>query len=323
FINRQTRIAKRRETGAGKLGKSKLMIPGEFDYRRPATKSEALEMLAEGGDSARPIAGGHSLIPMMKLRMAAPALLIDIRRLQELRGIKIGGDICIGTAVTQHELIASEELAQACPIIRETALLIADPQIRYLGTLGGNVGNGDPGNDMPGLMQCLDATYILENSSGVREVKARDFYQGAYFTQLEAGEIISGIRFKRPACGHGFSYQKLKRKVGDYAMAAAAVIVEISDDTVKAASIGLTNLADTPLYASDAADALVGKKLDSNTVSAAVRAVEAIVTPAGDSRCPADYRIKMAGVMVRRALETAASRADTSKAKGIFGWLKS
>lgn len=161
------------------------MIPASFDYHRPQSKVKALELLGQTRGNGRILAGGHSLIPMMKLRLAAPGHLIDISHIHELKGIAIrGAKIEIGAMTTQHELIASPELADACPVIREAAQQVADPQVRYCGTLGGNIGNGDPGNDMPGLMQCLDATYVLESTKGVREVPARSFYLGAFSTAL-------------------------------------------------------------------------------------------------------------------------------------------
>jgi len=307
------------------------MIPADFDYHRPDSKAQALRLLGAAGSEGRILAGGHSLIPMMKLRMAKPAQIIDISRIGELRGIVIrASEIEIGAMTTQHELIVSESLAQACPIIRETAKQIADPQVRYLGTLGGNVGNGDPGNDMPGLMQCLDATYVVESTKGVREVAARSFYQGAYFTALGEGELLTKIRFPIPPKGHGYAYKKLKRKVGDYATAAAAVVLEMSGGKVRRASIALTNVADTPLYAKDAVDRIAGTSLEPAVIDAAVAAAEAIARPSADGRGSAEYRTKMAGVMVRRALMEAAARSgeaeDTpapEKKGGIFGWLKS
>ncbi len=306
------------------------MIPGQFDYKRPATKAEALQMLADAGDDGRPLAGGHSLIPMMKLRMAAPTTLIDVGKVDDLRGIAISEtSVTIGASTTQHELIASSELHAACPIIRETALLIADPQVRYCGTIGGNVGNGDPGNDMPGLMQCLDAVLILESTEGTRQVAAREYYQGAYFTSLQPGEMITEISFQTPVSGHGYAYTKLKRKVGDYATAAAAVLLEMTGGTVRGASIALTNVADTPLYANDAVEAITGTGLEAADVDAAVRAAEAITDPTEDGRGSAAYRTAMAGIMVRRGLETAKERAgeagprgDNGNEGGVFGWLK-
>lgn len=298
------------------------MIPGEFIYKRPDTKSEALAMLANMEAEVRPLSGGHSLLPMMKLRMSVPDILVDISGLNELKGISIGKEIEIGAVVTQHEMIESEDLFKACPIIRETAQLIADPQIRYCGTLGGNVGNGDPGNDMPGLMQCLGAVYVLESENGKREVAARDYYQGAYFTAAKPGEIVTKIRFKTPNKGHGFAYQKLKRKVGDYATAAAAVILEIVKGEVKYASIALTNVADTPLYAAQASQLITGTTLSDADIKAAAAAARTIAAPTADGRGTVEYKTAMAGVMVTRALELAKSRAGEAKKGGALAWLK-
>ncbi|MGH6881554.1 FAD binding domain-containing protein [Hypericibacter sp.] len=287
------------------------MIPGSFAYHRPKSAQEAVTLLSQLGDEARPLAGGHSLIPMMKLRLAKPTHLVDLGRIGDLKFIKDeGGVIAIGAMTTQHELIASDRVSKAIPILREAALMIADPQVRYQGTLGGNVANGDPGNDMPALMQCLDATYHLLGKGGERKVKARDFYQGAYFTSLEPGEILTAVRIPVPAAGHGYAYEKLKRKVGDYATAAAAVLITMQGGTCKSASIGLTNLSETPLYAADAAAALVGSDLGTAALDKAVTSAEAQVAPASDGRGPAEYRRKMAGVMLRRAVLRALSRAS-------------
>ncbi|AKI01824.1 carbon monoxide dehydrogenase, medium subunit [Hoeflea sp. IMCC20628] len=286
------------------------MIPGAFDYHRPATVEDAVGLLAKLGEEASILAGGHSLIPLMKTRLASPEHLIDLSGIGNLKGITVeGGDIVIGAMTTQFELITSNELERHIPIIAETSRLIADPQIRYKGTFGGNVANGDPGNDMPALMMCLGATYSVSGPNGSREIAARDFYQGAYYTSLEHGEILTAVRIPIPAADHGYAYEKLKRKVGDYATAAAAVVITMAGGKCTNASIGLTNVSETPLWASDAAALLVGSGLDKATVNAAVAAAEAITNPASDMRGPAEYRTKMAGVMVRRALERAQSRA--------------
>ncbi|MEP0233678.1 xanthine dehydrogenase family protein subunit M [Roseibium sp.] len=286
------------------------MIPGEFIYHRPSSVAEAVALLASHGDEARPLAGGHSLIPMMKLRMAAPEHLIDLSGVADLKGIQeVGDTIVIGAMTTQHELVNSDLLIAKLPIIRETSLMIADPQIRYMGTIGGNVANGDPGNDMPGLMQCLNAVYVLAGPDGEREVAARDFYEAAYFTALAPEELVTAVKIPTPPAGHGFAYEKLKRKVGDYATAAAAVLVTMSGDTVSSCSVALTNVADTPLYAAEASEILNGSALDADTVKRAVAAAEAITMPAADGRGPAEYRTKMAGVMLERALARAAERA--------------
>ena len=286
------------------------VIPASFEYHRPTSIKDAVGLLAKFGDEGRALAGGHSLIPMMKLRLASPAHLIDLAGVAELKGTRTdGNDIVIGAMVTQHELAGSELVAGKIPLLRETSLQIADPQVRYLGTLGGNVANGDPGNDMPAVMLCLNATYQVMGKGGERRVAARDFYQGAYFTALESGDVLTAIRIPIPPAGHGYAYEKLKRKIGDYATAAAAVVLTMSGGKVASCSIGLTNVAETPLWAQEAGKILAGSALDAATVKKAVAAAEAITSPAADARGPAHYRSKMAGVMLTRALARAKSRA--------------
>ena len=185
------------------------MIPGPFAYHRPTSVKEAVGLLGSLGEDARAIAGGHSLIPMMKLRLARPTHLIDLAGVADLKGFREDGrDIVVGAMTTQHELINSELLAKKIPILRETSLLIADPQVRYVGTVGGNVANGDPGNDLPAVMMCLNAIYHAVGKSGERRIAAREFYQGAYFTSLEPGEIVTAVRIPVPAVGHGYAYRK-------------------------------------------------------------------------------------------------------------------
>jgi carbon-monoxide dehydrogenase medium subunit len=286
------------------------VIPASFEYHRPTSIKEAVGLLAQWGDEGRALAGGHSLIPMMKLRLARPAHLIDLAGVAELKGTRTdGNDIVIGAMVTQHELAGSELVAGKIPLLRETSLQIADPQVRYVGTLGGNVANGDPGNDMPAVMLCLNATYQITGKGGERRVAARDFYQGAYFTALEPGDVLTAVRIPIPPAGHGYAYEKLKRKIGDYATAAAAVVLTMSGGKVASCSIGLTNVAETPLWAQEAGKILAGSALDAATVKKAVAAAEAITSPAADARGPAHYRSKMAGVMLTRALARAKSRA--------------
>jgi len=286
------------------------VIPGAFAYHRPTSVQEAVGLLAKLGDDGRALAGGHSLIPMMKLRLATPGNLVDLAGIPDLKGIRgDGNDVVIGAMTTQHDLIGSDLLAAKAPILRETSLLIADPQVRYMGTLGGNVANGDPGNDMPAVMMCLGATYHVVAKGGERRIAARQFYQAAYITALQAGDVLTAVRIPVPAAGHGYAYEKLKRKVGDYATAAAAVVLTMKGGKVENCSIGLTNVADTPLWAEEAAKILVGSSLDAPTVKRAVAAAEAITSPASDARGPAIYRTKMAGVMLARALARAKSRA--------------
>ncbi len=286
------------------------MIPGPFEYHRPATVADAVKLLADFGDEARPLAGGHSLVPMMKLRLATPGHLVDLHGVAGLKGIRRDGNtIVIGAMTTQAELLASNEIAKSLPIVQEAALLIADPQVRYRGTIGGNVANGDPGNDMPALMMTLDAIYRLEGPTGGRDVAASEFYQGAYFTALEPGEILTAVSIPVPAAGHGYAYEKLKRKVGDYATAAAAVVLTVAGGKVATCAIGLTNLHETPLLAIDAANAVIGTSLDAASLKKAAAAAEAIMSPAADARGPVEYRKHVGGIMVTRALQRAAARA--------------
>jgi carbon-monoxide dehydrogenase medium subunit len=286
------------------------MIPGSFNYHRPASVADAVKLLVDLGEDARPLAGGHSLVPMMKLRLATPAHLIDLHGIAALKGIRRDGqNLVIGAMTTQHDLLASDDVAKAMPILHEAALLIADPQVRYRGTIGGNVANGDPGNDLPALMMTLGASYRLEGPSGTRDVAAADFYQGAYFTALEPGEILTSISVPVPAAGHGYAYEKLKRKVGDYATAAAAVVLTMSGGKVATCSIGLTNVHETPLLAADAAKAVIGTSLDAATLKKAAAAAAAIMAPAADARGPVEYRKHVGGIMVMRALQRAAAVA--------------
>src|SRR5450631_2408259 len=286
------------------------MIPGPFSYHRPATVADAVKLLSSLGDEARPLAGGHSLVPMMKLRLASPEHLVDLHGIAGLKGIRRDGNkIVIGAMTTQHELLASVEVTKSLPILQETAALIADPQVRYMGTIGGNVANGDPGNDMPALMLTLGASYRLEGPAGGRDVAASEFYQGAYFTALEPGEILTSISVPVPAAGHGYAYEKLKRKIGDYATAAAAVVLTMAGGKIASCAIGLTNVGDTPLFAQDACAILIGSALEGAVVDRAVAAAEAIMSPAADARGPIEYRKHVGGIMVTRALTRAASRA--------------
>lgn len=286
------------------------MIPGSFEYYRPGTVDEVISLLAEHGDEGRVVAGGQSLIPMMKLRMAAPSHIIDLQDIAELKGITIGSNsIVIGAMTSQADVMASDELAAACPILREAGSVIADPQVRNKGTIGGNAANGDPGNDIPAIMMCLNATYNVTGPNGARSIAARDFYEAAYFTKLEEGELLVSVEIPAPSPAHGAAYEKLKRKTGDYATAAAAVVLTMNGGTCAAASIALTNVSDVALYAEAASQALVGTSLDEAAIKAACDAAMAITDPVSDMRGSAEYRTAMAGEMTARAIRRAAERA--------------
>ncbi|PRY74143.1 carbon-monoxide dehydrogenase medium subunit [Yoonia maritima] len=284
------------------------MIPAAFDYYRPKGMDEVIALLQEHGDDARVMAGGHSLIPMMKLRMAEVPHLIDLQDIDGLSDISVDqGRITIGAMVTQHDLINHDGLTAAAPILREAALQIADPQVRYMGTVGGNVANGDPGNDMPGLMQCLDAQIHLIGPDGERTVAARDYYEAAYMTDREDDEVLVSVSMDTPQ--GGYAYEKQKRKIGDYATAAAAVQIVKVGGSVKSASVAMTNLSDVPVWSEAACDALVGTACDAAAVKSAVAAMLGDIDPAEDNRGPVAFKRHVAGIILTRAIERAWSRA--------------
>ncbi|MDA9020128.1 xanthine dehydrogenase family protein subunit M [Flavimaricola sp.] len=284
------------------------MIPAAFEYYRPKDMAGVLSILEEHGDDARVMAGGHSLIPMMKLRMADVPHLIDLQDVGGMSDIEIGADtIRIGAMVTQHDIIDNDALAQVAPILREAALQIADPQVRYMGTVGGNVANGDPGNDMPGLMQCLDATFTVVGSDGERDIPAREFYEAAYLTARKDEEVLTAVTI--PAPKGGYAYEKQKRKIGDYATAAAAVQIVKEGGSCVSASIAMTNLSDTPVYSEAAGAALVGTSVDDAAIKAAMAAMLNDIDPTEDNRGPVAFKKHVAGVILRRAIERAWSRA--------------
>lgn len=289
------------------------MTPGVFEYHRPNTVEEALALLGQFGEDGKVLAGGHSLVPMMKLRLAEPAHLIDINAIDGLRGIRDEGDvIVIGASTTQAEVLTSDLLAKKCPILPEAAAQIADPQVRNCGTIGGNCANGDPGNDDPAIMMALDASYTLQSQDGERQIAAREFYQGIYTTALADNELLTEVRIPTPAEGVGMSYQKIKRKVGDYAIAAAAVTLSMSNGQCTDAAIALTNVGDTALLPLAAADAIKGTSVDASAVDAAAEAAMAASEPVEDLRGTREYRTAMAGQMTRQAIVEALSRAAGS-----------
>ncbi|HEY2000228.1 xanthine dehydrogenase family protein subunit M [Paraburkholderia sp.] len=286
------------------------MIPRPFEYHVPRSLPEAIALLGEHGDAAKLLAGGHSLLPMMKLRFAEPGHLIDLGKLTELKGIReTDGEIRIGAMTTENELIWSELLQSRCPLLVEAARQISDPQVRYRGTLGGDISHGDPGNDHPALMLALDASFVLLGAQGERVVPADGFFLGTYLTLLEAGEIMTEIRIPTPAAGTGYCYAKLKRKTGDFATAAAAVTLRMSGGAVSAVRIALTNVAQTAVRATDAEQALLGKPLDEAAIDEAARLAMGACDPVEDLRGDVEYKTAMAGEMTRRALATAYARA--------------
>ena len=289
------------------------MIPAGFDYHAPRSVGDAIKLLGSLGSDAKLLAGGHSLLPMMKLRFAQPSALIDLGKIPELRGIRQeGSELRIGAMTTENDLLRSALLAEKVPLLVEGAGWIADPQVRYKGTIGGDISHGDPGNDHPALMLALDASFVLNGPGGERVVKADGFFLGLYSTQAGPDEILTQIRIPIPAVGSGWSYQKLKRKVGDFATAATAVLLQISAGRVVKVNIGLTNVGPTPLKARAAETFLTGKPIDETTLNEAARLAMSICNPTPDQRGDAAYKTAMCGEMTRRALQAAHARASKS-----------
>jgi len=285
------------------------MIPAGFEYHAPRSVGDAIKLLGTLGADAKLLAGGHSLLPMMKLRFATPAHLVDLGRIAALKGIAMVGDeVHIGAMTTEQELLRSPLLAQKVPLLTEGVGWISDPQVRARGTLGGDIAHGDPGNDHPALMLALGASFVLAGPKGERTVKAEGFFKGLYDTALAPDEILTQVRIPIPAAGTGHSYQKLKRKTGDFATAATAVLLRMSGGKVTHASIALTNAAPTALKATAAEAALVGKALDEAALKEAARLAMSLCQPMEDQRGDAAYKTAMCGEMTRRALQAAAAR---------------
>lgn len=285
------------------------MIPPSFAYHAPRSVPDALALLSQFGDDAKLLAGGHSLLPMMKLRFAQPAHLIDLNRIESLRGIREEGDtIVIGAMTVENDLIDSPLLQARAPLLPEAAALIADPQVRNRGTIGGDIAHGDPGNDHPALCIALNAAFTLQGPRGTRQVPADGFFLGTYMTDMAADEILTEIRVPAFAPKTGYAYEKLKRKTGDFATAAAAVVMRMDGGTISHIRIALTNVAPTAVHATDAEAALHGQALTDAAIEAAAAQAQAACDPAEDLRGDAEYKTAMAGQMLRRALRKAAER---------------
>lgn len=287
------------------------MIPAAFDYHRPASLDEAIGLLARHGEQAKVLSGGMSLLPTLKLRLGAFAHLVDIGRIPGLDYIREDkGFLCIGAMTRQAALGRSELVRGKYPILADAVPLIADPLVRNRGTVGGNIANGDPANDEPAILLALGATLVARGPKGERSIPANQFYTALYTTALARNEILTEIRIPVPPARSAGAYQKLKRKTGDFAVAAAAVQLTLdSKGGVAHAGIGLTNAGPTPVEAADAAKFLVGKALDEKTIAEGARRAAAVSAPSADVRGSAEYKREMARVMTARALRIALERA--------------
>lgn len=287
------------------------MIPPAFEYLRPNTIPEAIALLQQHGEDAKILSGGQSLIPMMKLRIARPAYLIDINRISGLSYIKEeGGFLKIGGLTREAELEASPLIRSKYPILLDTSLVIADPQVRNLATVGGNLAHGDPANDHPATMLALGAQVVATGSRGERIIPIEEFFLTLFGTALLPGEILTEIRVPVPPARSGGAYFKLERKVGDFATAAVAAQVTLdASGSVQRAGIGLTNVGPTPIKAKKAEDFLRGKKLDEANIRQAAQLAADEAQPSSDLRGPAEYKKGLVKELAKRALTRAAERA--------------
>jgi carbon-monoxide dehydrogenase medium subunit len=287
------------------------MIPPAFEYLRPNTLPEAIAFLEQYGDDAKILSGGQSLIPMMKLRLARPGYLVDINRIADLSYIKEeNGYLKIGGLTREADLENSALIRSKYPIILDTARVIADPQVRNMATLAGNLAHGDPANDHPATMLALGAQVIAVGPRGERALPIESFFVTLFTTELQHNEIISEIRIPIPKLRSGGAYLKLERKVGDFATAGVAAQVTVDGGGIcQSAGIGLTNVGATPVKAVNAEQSLHGKKLDEANIAEAAKLASGEAQPSSDLRGPAEYKVGLVKELTRRALARAYERA--------------
>ncbi len=287
------------------------MIPQSFQYESPGTIADAIALLEKHGDEAKILSGGHSLIPMMKLRFATPEYLIDINGIPGLSYIREEkGTVKIGALSREAEIEHSDLLKKHFPIFADVTKLIADPQVRNRGTIGGNLAHGDAANDHPAVMMALHATVIATGSGGSRSIPIDEFFFGFYSTALKQNEILTEIQIPVPPAGTGSAYHKLERKVGDYATAGVAVQLTVDGKGVcKAIGIGLTNVNPIPLRAVRSEQALLGKVLNGENIALAAQFASEDCNPSADLRGSEEYKRAMVAVLVKRMVLKAAERA--------------
>jgi len=287
------------------------MIPPSFEYLRPKTVPEAVAMLQQHGDEAKILSGGQSLIPMMKLRLARPGFLIDINRISGLSYVKEeGGYLKIGGLTREAEMESSPLVRSKYPILLDTAHVIADPQVRNMATVGGNLAHGDPANDHPATMVALGAQVIATGPKGERVIPIEDFFVSLFATALQHEEILTEIRIPVPAARSGGAYFKLERKVGDFATAAVAAQLTLDEKGVcQSVGIGLTNVGPTPVKARKAEEFLRGKKPDESNIARAAQLAADESTPSPDLRGPVEYKKGLVKELTKRALTRALERA--------------
>lgn len=282
------------------------MIPVAFDYEVAESVDHALELLGQHGDEAKLLAGGHSLLPIMKLRLAAPTLLVDIARIEDLNYVRDEGEhIAIG-AMTRHTDVEHDAILQEhCGLISYTASLVGDPQVRHRGTIGGSMSHGDAASDLPTALVALEGQFLVKGSGGERTIAAGDFFKDYLQTDLAPDEVLTEIRVPK-LNGAGWSYKKFNRRSQDWAVVGAAAVVERSNGSIGSARIGLTNMGNKPVRASAAESALSGA--DTSAVAEATRSADEGTSPSSDIAASSEYRRHLARVLTKRAVEEALSR---------------
>jgi carbon-monoxide dehydrogenase medium subunit len=287
------------------------MIPGKFEYHSPATVSEAISLLSEHGYDAKILAGGQSLIPAMRFRLAVPEVLIDINQIEDLSYIKeSNGHLAIGAMTRESDLDNSALIQEGYQLLADTARVIADPLVRNLATVGGNLAHADPANDHPATMLAYGAEIVAVGPGGQREIPVDEFFVDLFENSLADNEILTEIRIANPGANSGGAYVKVERKVGDYAVAAAAVQLSLDGDSCTSARIGLTNVSYKPIRATGAEAALIGQIVNDETVRAAGAAAAAECDPTGDLRGSAEYKRDRVRVVTMRAIGKALERAQ-------------
>ena len=291
------------------------MIPPSFEYLTPSNISDAVALLQKHGDEAKILAGGHSLIPAMRLRLAEPGYLIDISGIGGLDYIQEeSGQLRIGAMTCEAALEESEIVQNKYPLLLDTAKMIADPSVRNMATVGGNLAHGDPANDHPATMLALRASVIAEGPNGTREIKIDNFFPDFFTTALSEDEILTEIRIPTPPSASGGAYLKIERKVGDYAAAAVACQLNIdSSGSIENIGLGLTNVGSTPIRASSAEELLKGKKPDENMLAEAGHLAAADSEPMEDLRGSAEYKIALVNELTQRAIKLSIQRAEGSR----------
>ncbi|HLL38708.1 MAG TPA: xanthine dehydrogenase family protein subunit M [Rubrobacteraceae bacterium] len=283
------------------------MIPVAFDYEVAESVDHAIELLGQHGEDSKLIAGGHSLIPIMRLRLAAPSVLIDLDRLEDLRYVRDEGDHLAIGALTRHRDVHHNELVQEhCGIVGYTAGLLGDPSVQHRGTIGGTLAHGDPAGDMPAVISALEGTLVIQGSNGERTVSASDFFQDYLFTDLEPDEVVKEVRVPKLGANTGWSYKKFSRRSQDWAIVGVAAVVEKSNGNIDSARIGLTSMGSTPIRASAVEEALSGASPDQ--IAGAANSADEGTEPATDDAASAEFRKHLARVWTRRAVEEALDR---------------